>query len=110
MNESNTVITDELKRLSRRIDGQGKDISLLMADRNILEDILTRMTALENAMHLQRATATENTKATKAAISEVSAVVEAKVDQVSEQMDNKTIIVKSPRESVIQKIFKRIKK
>jgi len=101
-------IINELKRLSRRVDDVSKTTDSLMEDRNILEDILTRLTALENAMHLQRATATENAKNLKADISEVSAVVEAKVDSVTENMDSHTVIVKSPKESVLQKIIHRV--
>jgi hypothetical protein len=106
MTDSN--IADELKRLSRRIDEQRKNLDLLMADRNILEDILTRMTAVENAMHLQRSTATENAKDIKADIVEVRDAVEAKVGEVSESMDDKTVILKSSNQNVIQKIFDKV--
>jgi len=103
-----TDVANELKRLSRRIDDVSKTTDSLMTDRNILEDILTRLTAVENALHLQRATATENAKNLKADISEVGAVVEAKVDAVTENIDKHTVIVKSPQESVIQKILHRV--
>lgn len=104
-----TEITDELKRLSRRIEEIGKTIDLLFADREILEDVLSRMTAVENAMHLQRSTATENAKNIKADISEVKDAVEAKVGEVAETMDSKTVIVRAPKQSVIQTIIGKLK-
>lgn len=105
---SNTQISDELKRLSRRIEEIGKTLDLLYQDREILEDVLSRMTAVETAIHLQRSNATENAKDIKENIDDVKNVVEAKVGEVSESMDDKTLIVKSPKESVIQKIINKI--
>ena len=59
---NNTEITNEMKRLSRRIDEQGKVLDLLMNDREILEDILTSLTAMKDAIHLQRSNQTEMVK------------------------------------------------
>ena len=102
------TISDELKRLSRRIEDIAKTVDLLFSDREILEDLLTRMTAVESAIHLQRSTATTNAKNIHEDINEVKDVVEAKVGEVAESMDDKTVIVKSPKESVIQKILHRV--
>jgi archaellum component FlaC len=102
---SEIAIADELKRLSRRIEALSKTTDMLMEDRNILEDILTRLTALENAMRLQRATATENVKTINANINEVQAIVESKIDEVNLVTDDKTVIVKAPTENIIQKVL-----
>lgn len=103
-----TEIVDELKRLSRRINEQGKTIDLIMQDRNILEDILHRLGAVESALNMSRSTATENAKNAKEDISEIKDIVDAKVDEISQTIDGKTLIVKSPKESVLQKIINRV--
>jgi len=102
-------IIDELKRLSRRIEEIRKVLDLLFKDREILEDLLTRMSAVENALKLQRATTTESTKDLRADVAEMKDMVETKVDQVSETMDNKTVIVKTAQPNMIQKIVDRLK-
>ena len=107
MTEINTA--DELKRLSRRIDEMQKTLDLLFADREIFEDILTRMSAVENAMHLQRATATENAKDIKADIKEVADVVESKVDEVNQSMDDKTVVLKGKNQTIVEKIIDKVK-
>ncbi len=103
-----THITDELKRLSRRIEEIGKTADLLFNDREILEDILHRLGAVESALNLNRSTATENARNTKADINEVKEIVEAKVDEVNQTIDEKTLIVKSPQQSVVQKIINKL--
>lgn len=100
-----TQVSDELKRLSRRIEEIGKTLDLLYQDREILEDVLSRMGAVETAIHLQRSNATENAKDIKENIDEVKDVVEAKVGEVSENLNDKTVIVKSPKQSIIEKIM-----
>lgn len=102
-------IADELKRLSRRLDTLQKSTDLLFKDREILEDVLTRLTALENAMNLQRQTATENAKNMRNDISGVKEAVEAKVEEVTEHMDDKTVIVKAPHDTILQKIINKLK-
>ena len=105
---SSTDISDELKRLSRRIEEIGKTADLLYQDRELLEDILSRLSAVESAINLQRSTQTENAKNTKADINEVKEAVEAKVDEATEMIDDKTVIVKSPTKSIIQKIINKV--
>ena len=103
-----TKLVDEMKRISRRLDEQGKTLDLLFKDREILEDILTRLSAVENALHLQRSAQTEMAKNIKADIGDVQEVIEAKMDEKALEIDEKTVIVKSPRDSVIKKILSKI--
>ena len=98
-------ISVELKRLSRRIEELQKTMDLLHADREIFEDILSRMTAIESAIHLQRSTATETAKDIKSNINDVKDAVDAKVDEVNEFIDDQTVVVKSQRKNVIDKII-----
>ena len=106
---TDTMVADELKRLSRRIDSQEKTIDLIYKDRDLLEDIQVSIRAVEQALHLQRANATENVKTIKADISDVQEAVEAKIDQVNVATDEKTVIVKSAQENVIQKVVNKLK-
>lgn len=100
---------DILKQIIRRLDTQERTVDLIYKDRNILEDILVRLTALEAALHKQRDTITETAKEARANIGEVKSAVENKVNEMNDTIDGKTIIVKSPRESVFQKIVKKLK-
>lgn len=99
-----TELVDEFKRLSRRIDEQGKTIDLVCKDRDILEDILHRLGVIESVLNIQGSTIKENAKNAKADMIEVKDIVEAKVDEVNQTIDEKTLIVKSLKESVLQKI------
>jgi division protein CdvB (Snf7/Vps24/ESCRT-III family) len=101
----NEDITNELKRLSRRIEEIGRVVDLVSADRDILEDVLTRLTAVENAMHLSRSVATDNVKQIKEDINGVKDIVEAKVDQVNENFNERTVVVKAAKMSVVQRIL-----
>ena len=102
-------LADEVKRLSRRFDDLGKTIDTLTNDREIFEDILTRLTAVESALHLQRASQTEMVKDIKSDIGDVQSAVEAKMDEAAVAMDENTLIVKSPTKSVIEKIIDKVK-
>jgi predicted transcriptional regulator len=103
-----TTINQRLDQLSERVEEIAKAQKRLSNDREILEDILLRLGQLEAALKLNRSTQTDVAKDIRADISGVQDAVEAKVDEVTESMDDKTLIVKSPRESVIQKILKKI--
>lgn len=105
---NNTEILNEIKKLSRRIEEQKKTLDLLFKDREILEDVLSRLTAVEAAINTSRATATETAKDLRADTKEIKAAVESKVEEVKEVMDDKTIMVKSPQQTIIQKIIKKI--
>lgn len=102
------MVTNELKRLSRRIDSHGKTIDLIYKDRDILEDILNRLTAIESAINLQRSKATDTAKEIKTNIEGVQEAVEAKIDQVNVVTDEKTVIVKGPKDNVLKQIVDKV--
>ena len=52
--ENNLKIEDELLKINRRLDRYEKNFDLWHDDRNILESIQARITALEEAVHLAR--------------------------------------------------------
>lgn len=104
----NTEIVEELKRVSRRLDDLEKSQTRLNSDREIFEDILTSLSAIEYAIHLSRSTQTENAKNTKADIKEVKEAVEAKVEEVNENIENKTVIVKSADKTILQTIIDKV--
>jgi hypothetical protein len=101
---------DAIKQLSRKIDLQQKTIDLIYKDGDIVQDILHRLTAVESALGLVREKAKENTIAINSNINEVKDTVEAKIDEVNVATDEKTVIVKSPKQSVIEKILNKLKR
>lgn len=89
----NLKIEDELKKLSRRMDAMQKSLDLWSGDRNILEDMMSRMISLEQALHMNREKQGEVQKDLKADIHDLQGSVEDKVDGVQKSLDNKEIIV-----------------
>lgn len=106
--DTNVQITEELKRLSRRIESIAITQDKLFSDREILEDILSRLSSVETALKLNRASQTENAKDIRAGISGVKDAVENKIDEVSETIEDKTVIVKGSTDNVVQKIINKI--
>jgi predicted ribosome quality control (RQC) complex YloA/Tae2 family protein len=100
--------SDAIKELTRQIRLSAKTIDLIYKDGDIIQDILHRLTALESAVTLQREKAKENTIAINSNINEVKDTVEAKIDEVNVATDERTVIVKSPRESVLKKIIDKV--
>lgn len=99
---------EDLKRIVRRLDSLQRTIDLLYNDRNILEDVVSRLLAVEQSLQLNKAHQTEIQKDIKADVRDVQNIVESKVDEVRGEISNKTILV-SNRESVfirIKKMFK----
>ena len=82
--EENINVVDELKRLTRRVDTLQKSVDLLSQDREILEDLLGRMTSVEEVLRANREHQDLRTKDIKADISDVKDTVEAKVSEVQE--------------------------
>lgn len=100
--------SEEIKELIRLIRFQGKTIDLIYKDGDIIQDILHRLTAVESALNLSREKAKENTIAINSNINEVAKTVEAKIDEVNVVTDEKTVIIKSPKQSVIEKIISKV--
>ena len=107
------TIEDELKKVVRRQDTLQKSVDVQVADRNILEDILTRLSAVEEALHLNKDHQAEMQKDTKADILDVKYAVEDKIEnkinEVRVGIEEKTIIVRSTKESIFAKIKKMLK-
>jgi len=101
--------TEELKKISRRLDTLQKTTDLMMGDRNILEDILSRLSAVENALHLNKDHQTEMQKDTKADILDVKHAVEDKVEEVQLNIADNTVILKSKNQSMLEKITNKFK-
>lgn len=107
------LIQDELKKLVRRVDTLQKSVDVQVADRNILEDILARLSAVEQALRINRDHQTEMQKDTKADILDVKHAVEDKIenkiDEVRLGIEDKTILVKSTTDNIFTKIKKMVK-
>ena len=103
-------IKDELAKLVRRVDSVQKSVDILNADRNILEDIVTRLSAVEQALHLNKDHQDEMNKNIKQEIREAGAIVENTVHEIKNTIGEKTVIVKSKTDSIFAKLKKLIQK
>ena len=101
-------IQDELAKVSRRIDTMQTSMDILNKDRNILEDILSRLSAVEHALHLNKDHQTEMQKDIKQEIREAGAIVENTVHDMSNKIDNSTMIVKTANGNILTKIMKKL--
>ncbi len=100
---------EELKKIVRRLDSLQKTTDLLFQDRNILEDILSRLSAVEQALHLNKEHQTEMQKDMKADVKDVKFAVQDKIDEVKETMTEKTVIVNAKNQNLFQKLLDKIK-
>ena len=91
-NLSLSGVIDELKRTNRRINQLQKTVDLLYADREILEDIQSRLTGVEEKLRLSRQHDEQVRKDIKYEINEVKDRVEAKVGEIGEKLEKKKII------------------
>ena len=99
----------QLKELKRRMDSIQTTLDLLYQDRNMLEDIVTRVSQVEQALNLNKQHQTEIQKDLKADIKQSQFSTEDKMDEMKQVIDEKTLIVKSAGEGVIQKIINKVK-
>lgn len=107
---STTKIEIELQRISRRMDAFQAAQDLWVGDRNLLEDILLRLEAVEHALHMNRENQTETQKTLKADIHDLQGVVEDKVNGVQKTLNNKEmVIVPKDKIGIIKKLLKQIK-
>lgn len=98
--------TDDIKALSRRIDSLQKSVDTMVNDRNISEDILARLGAVEMALHLNVENQMNMTKDIRADISEVKFTAE----DVKNGIDDKTMVISTNNKGIfdkLNKIFKR---
>ena len=97
-------ISDSLKELSRRVDTLQKSVDTQVADRNILEDILTRLSAVEQALHMNKDHQTDVAKDMKADLLDVKHAVDDKIEEVRLDIKDNTVLVKSATTGIIDKI------
>lgn len=92
---------DEIKKLVRRIDDQGRILDSLESDRLIFEDILGRLTAVEERLRIRGHHDIEANKDIKAEINEVKAVVAETI----EGSISKNKVVQNKKRSWLSKLF-----
>ena len=102
-------LQDELKKLSRRIDTMQKSVDILNDDRNMLEDILTRLSAVEQALNLNKDHQIEMNKNIKEEIREAGVIAENAVLEVKDSLSEKTIVV-SNTNNLFDKIKKKLRR
>lgn len=102
------TLTDQVKKVVRRQDELQKSVDLLYKDREILEDMQGSIKHLQEII-IQNQQHQDNTKKElRADVKESQFAVEAKVDQVQKIIDEKTVIVKSKKSGVFDRIKKMI--
>lgn len=101
-------LSDDVQKVARRQDITQKSIDTMNTDRNMFEDMLTRLSAVEHALHLNKDHQTEMNKNIKEEIREAGAIVENTVHDIKDKIDNKTIVVKSTNENIVEKIMKKL--
>jgi MinD-like ATPase involved in chromosome partitioning or flagellar assembly len=105
----NNIIEEELKNLKRRMDSIQKTLDLLYNDRTLLEDVVNRLAQVENAVHLNREHQVEVQQQTKSDIEQIGSDTADKVEEIKKTIGEKTIIVKSEKENIMEKIIKKLK-
>lgn len=112
-------LTDELKKVVRRVDTLQKSVDLLYQDRTILEDMQASITSLKEVLLTSRQHQDLMTKDLKFDVKEVGDKVEAKIDEVKENVrtnvgtmvesieKKKTIVVKESWFNRLKNVLKR---
>ena len=106
MDDNITVNSDDYKKVIRRLDALQKTVDLLYSDRTIMEDILGRLSTVEDALTLNKQHQVLVQKDLKADLRDVKHAVEDKVDEVRMQVQDNTIII--GKDSTLKKIRKLI--
>lgn len=101
-------ISDELKKMSRRLDSIQGTVDLLFKDRDMLEDLVNRVSQLEHALNMNREHQTDVSRDIQNEVKKIELAVEDKIDEVRMSVEDKTIIVKSSSESIFNKLKKRL--
>ena len=100
---------DEIKKVVRRVDQLQKSVDLLFADRQIIEDVQGSIKHLQEIILVNQTHQDNAKKDLKADVKEVQNMVEAKIDEVKINQDENTLIVKSQKENIIDKVKNLIK-
>ena len=96
--EEKIPVDDQLANITRRLDSLQKTLDLLYQDRNMLEDIVSRVKMVENALHLNKEHQTE-----------VQQDIKHEVASVKDAITEKTVIVKTEDMNIFRQLWQNIK-
>ena len=103
-------INEKITNIERRLDSIEKYSELIYKDRELIVEIQGSVAHLKSMMVANQEHQDNNVKSTKAEIGGVQDIVEAKIDQVHETLDNKTMVIKSPSRNIFEKVKSFLKK
>ena len=105
----NQQIINELHALKRRQDSIEAGITLLNKDRNMLEDILSRLTQVEIALNLNKDHQTEMQQNIKQDIAHAQQQSNNKVEEIKKVINEQTVVVKTGSENLFKMIWSKLK-
>ena len=98
------------KKVLRELSDIKQYLELIYKEREVMEDNQSATVALGNKIVTNQLHQDNIAKDIKKDIGDVQSIVEAKIDEVHENIDNKTVVVKSGNVSIIEKVKKLFKK
>lgn len=98
---------DDYKKLQRDIDDIKKYLELVYKEREIIESLQGSVKHLQTIILANQEHQDITKKDLKSDIKDVANIVEAKVDEVHQTMDNKTIVI-AKDQNILSKIMKKI--
>ena len=97
---------DDVKKLVRDIGDIKQYLELVYKEREVLEDIQGSIKHLQEIILQNQNHQDNNKKDLKADVKDIQNIVESKVDEVKQEMDTKTVIIKSSKENIFSKLKK----
>ncbi len=91
-------VEDELANIKRRLESLQKTLDLLYQDRNMMEDIVSRLQMVENALHLNKEHQTE-----------VQQDIKQEINSVKDSIGEKTVILKGTSRNYLSELWEGIK-
>ena len=98
------------KKILRELSDIKQYQELIYKEREILEDILGRLSIVAEALSLNKQHQDNIAKDIKSDIGDVQSITEAKVDEAIQVMDSKTVVVKTNNHNIFQNIKNLLKK
>ena len=92
------------KKILRELSDIKQYQELIYKEREILEDILGRLSIVAEALSLNKQHQDNIAKDIKSDIGDVQSITEAKVDEAIQVMDSKTVVVKTNNHNIFQNI------
>ena len=103
-------INEKINEIERRLNSIDRVTELIYKDRDILSEIQGSIAQLKSIMISNQQHQDNSVKDIKSDIDDVQSINEAKVDEVIQVMDDKTMLVKSNNHNIFENIKNLFKK